>query len=346
MLEAELGVMDTHQNKWDDSWELIGAMFDDRPHEFHALPLIVGGKPFEEAVQDDQFHRKSQSLFLHPSSAYTPQGERGIEPLKIEDIFDAGERRVGMGEPGEGFNTPAKILVRGIDRLDDLPIPLPFEELPGGGYRDNVGVTALIACPCIRIRRFQRHHIRPLAEVGGLSGSTTSYFPHTPHRHGFDISSELTAEALTAPGLPDFDEAGRIPYLGQPVDPSVWRPDHTHAIDHRAPAYVRAAEDRLQRADLRWVTAAAGLDIADIHVAILEPASPSIGVDRGVFQDQLPCMRGSLGAPYFDTCRLIALWWHPVISIGHPHHHSSLLMVSYIPLPIPLSVATVPILLP
>ena len=41
----------------------------------------------------------------------------------------------------------------------------------------------------------------------------------------------------------------------------------------------------LQRADHRRVTAAARLDIADTDMAILDPAGPSIGMDRGVFQD-------------------------------------------------------------
>jgi hypothetical protein len=74
----------------------------------------------------------------------------------------------------------------------------------------------------------------------------------------------------------------------------------------------------LQGADLRWVAAGASLYITSVHMTILGPAGPSIRVDRGVFQDQLPRMRGVHSAPQLDSCRFEAAWWHPVISSRAP----------------------------
>jgi hypothetical protein len=39
-------------------------MFEDRPHEFHALPLVVGGKPTEEADKKINFIRSPNVSFL------------------------------------------------------------------------------------------------------------------------------------------------------------------------------------------------------------------------------------------------------------------------------------------
>lgn len=63
-------------------------------------------------------------------------------------------------------------------------------------------------------------------------------------------------------------------------------------------------------------------------MAILSPAGPPISVDRGVFQDQLPRMRGVHSAAQLDSCRFKATWWHPVISSRAPHGCSSPLIVS------------------
>src|SRR5215813_11437151 len=61
----------------------------------------------------------------------------------------------------------------------------------------------------------------------------------------------------------------------------------------------------LYLADLRGATAAAGLDIADVHMAILDPAGPPIRVDRGVCQDHLPPMPGGHPASQVDSGCLI-----------------------------------------
>jgi hypothetical protein len=71
------------------------------------------------------------------------------------------------------------------------------------------------------------------------------------------------------------------------------------------------------------VATAARLDIADIHMAILDPAGPPIGVDAGVFQDQRPCMRGGRRAMYLHSSRFIVVWWRPVVLPRHPHCRSS-----------------------
>src|SRR2546427_214838 len=57
------------------------------------------------------------------------------------------------------------------------------------------------------------------------------------------------------------------------------------------------------------VATAARLDIADIHIAILDPAGPPIGVDAGVFQDQRPCMRGGRRAMYLHSSCFKVVWW-------------------------------------
>jgi hypothetical protein len=71
------------------------------------------------------------------------------------------------------------------------------------------------------------------------------------------------------------------------------------------------------------VATAACLDIAEIHMAILDPAGPPIGVDAGVFQDQRPCMRGGRRAIYLHSSRFIIVWWQPVVLPRHPHWRSS-----------------------
>jgi hypothetical protein len=97
------------------------------------------------------------------------------------------------------------------------------------------------------------------------------------------------------------------------------------------PMVRRSLEPRgvwLEGADLRWVAAGASLDITSVHMTILGPAGPSIRIDRGMFQDQLPRMRGVHSAPQLDSCRFKAAWWHPVISSRAPHRCSSPLIVS------------------
>jgi hypothetical protein len=85
---------------------------------------------------------------------------------------------------------------------------------------------------------------------------------------------------------------------------------------------------QLQGADFRWVTAGAGLYITCILMAILGPTGPSIRVDGGVFQNQLPRMCGIYSAAQLNSCRLETAWWHPVISSRAPHCRSSPLIVS------------------
>jgi len=88
----------------------------------------------------------------------------------------------------------------------------------------------------------------------------------------------------------------------------------------------------LQAADLRRVAAAAGLNIADIHMAILNPASPPIGVYRRLFQDQGPDMCVADSASQFNACCLIAAWWILVISRRHLHHRFPPLSISHVSL--------------
>jgi hypothetical protein len=111
--------------------------------------------------------------------------------------------------------------------------------------------------------------------------------------------------------LSDVAEGSRSTTSCQPyaVDPEPFIP-HTHNFF-------------LERTDLRWVAAAAGLDITDDHMAILGPARPPICVDRGVFQDQRPSMGCGLWAMQLNSCRLIVAWWQPVRASRHLHVDSS-----------------------
>src|SRR5262245_29234014 len=65
------------------------------------------------------------------------------------------------------------------------------------------------------------------------------------------------------------------------------------------------------------------MDITDVHMAILEPAGPPIGVDRRLFQDELPRMRVDRLTMQLDACHLIAAWGQVLIPTGHPHRRSS-----------------------
>jgi hypothetical protein len=76
-------------------------------------------------------------------------------------------------------------------------------------------------------------------------------------------------------------------------------------------------------ADHRRVTAGPGLDVPDIHVAVLGSAGPPVGVDRRLLQEQRPRVRVDRGPMHLDPCRLITAWRHMLFSPGHPHRWSS-----------------------
>jgi hypothetical protein len=89
----------------------------------------------------------------------------------------------------------------------------------------------------------------------------------------------------------------------------------------------------LQRADLRGITAAAGLDIADHHMAILEPAGPPIRVDRHLLEDERARMHVGHGALPLDACRFIIGWWRSIVLPRHPHRRSSPRTIAHVSLP-------------
>jgi hypothetical protein len=94
--------------------------------------------------------------------------------------------------------------------------------------------------------------------------------------------------------------------------------------DEHTPVSTRAAAALLQSTNRRGITTTARLDVADIDMAVFDPASPPIAVDRGLFQDQRPRMRSVRWAMYLDACRLIAAWWPPVIASRRSHSNPPL----------------------